>query len=273
MGQVMKTWHLTEICHNIPSLSLEDDDDDVVSMSERNQTEPWVQMAVLAREKTLGWSGAFHLSFPSTNHAKGLVARRLFRVPPCRKGTIHLQTSMSSPGFEPSPYGTAVSVANHYTGWDGYFQVDNAPCHAARIVNRWFEESERDFTLLSWPTESPDLKPVENLGNNAPDTTNSPLLKDTITEVVELWFGVEISQGGYTDLHVVLGGILTGVKVCAGHACSHPRVPRAHQSEFSRRSLAGVGLSESVRCHGPGLALLTDGGVQQQHKKPFSAHF
>ncbi|GFT40090.1 hypothetical protein TNCV_2171071 [Trichonephila clavipes] len=24
---------------------------------------------------------------------------------------------MSSPGFEPSPYGTAVSVANHYTGW------------------------------------------------------------------------------------------------------------------------------------------------------------
>ncbi|GFV74093.1 hypothetical protein TNCV_4510001 [Trichonephila clavipes] len=35
------------------------------------------------------------------------------RLPPCRKGTIHLQTSMSSPGFEPSPYGTAVSVANH----------------------------------------------------------------------------------------------------------------------------------------------------------------
>ncbi|GFX17811.1 uncharacterized protein TNCV_2292601 [Trichonephila clavipes] len=54
---------------------------------------------------------------PSTNHTRGLAARRLFRVPPCRKGTIHLQTSMSSPRFEPSPYGTAVSVANHYTGW------------------------------------------------------------------------------------------------------------------------------------------------------------
>ncbi|GFW74291.1 RNase H domain-containing protein [Trichonephila clavipes] len=48
--------------------------------------------------------------------------------------------------------------------------------------------------------------------------------------------------------------------------CSHPRVPRAHQAGFSRRSLAGVGLSESVRCHGPGLALLTNGGVQQQHQ-------
>ncbi|GFX13154.1 hypothetical protein TNCV_2989181 [Trichonephila clavipes] len=36
---------------------------------------------------------------------------------PCRKGTIHLQTSMSSPGSEPSSCGTAASVANHYTGW------------------------------------------------------------------------------------------------------------------------------------------------------------
>ncbi|GFT84609.1 hypothetical protein TNCV_714521 [Trichonephila clavipes] len=35
---------------------------------------------------------------------------------PCRAGTIHLQTSMSSPGFEPRPYGTAVSVAHHCTG-------------------------------------------------------------------------------------------------------------------------------------------------------------
>ncbi|GFW57836.1 hypothetical protein TNCV_2927551 [Trichonephila clavipes] len=42
-------------------------------------------------------------------------ARRLFRVPPCRAGTIHFQTSMPSSGFEPKPYGTAVSVTNHYT--------------------------------------------------------------------------------------------------------------------------------------------------------------
>ncbi|GFT73966.1 hypothetical protein TNCV_4895821 [Trichonephila clavipes] len=48
-----------------------------------------------------------HLSSPSTNLTRGLVARRLFKVPPCREGTIHLQTSMSSPGFEPSPNGTA----------------------------------------------------------------------------------------------------------------------------------------------------------------------
>ncbi|GFS53582.1 hypothetical protein TNCV_730391 [Trichonephila clavipes] len=55
--------------------------------------------------------------------------------------------------------------------------------------------------------------------------------------------------------------------MAAGHACSHSRVPSAHQAGFSRRSLAGVGLSESVRCHGPGLALLTNGGVQLQQQQ------
>ncbi|GFV07286.1 hypothetical protein TNCV_1312841 [Trichonephila clavipes] len=57
-----------------------------------------------------------------------------------------------------------------------------------------------------------------------------------------------------------------------GHACSHPRVPRAHQVGLSRRSLAGVGLSESVRCHGAGLALLTNGGAQQQQQHRFTLH-
>ncbi|GFU06304.1 hypothetical protein TNCV_4765971 [Trichonephila clavipes] len=71
----------------------------------------------ILREDTWRLSGASHLSTRSTNHTRGLTAQRLFNVPPCRKGTIPLQTSMSSPGFEPSPYGTAVSVTNPYTGW------------------------------------------------------------------------------------------------------------------------------------------------------------
>ncbi|GFW81741.1 hypothetical protein TNCV_2884151 [Trichonephila clavipes] len=64
-----------------------------------------------------GGSGASHLSSPTTNLTRGLSACRLFKVPPCREGTMHLQTSVSSPGFEPRPYGTAVSIANHYTWW------------------------------------------------------------------------------------------------------------------------------------------------------------
>ncbi|GFU86045.1 hypothetical protein TNCV_3070471 [Trichonephila clavipes] len=67
----------------------------------------WLVSTPILREDTWWWSGTSHFSTPSTNQTRGLAARRLFRVAPYRKGTIHLQTSMSSPGFEPSPYGTA----------------------------------------------------------------------------------------------------------------------------------------------------------------------
>ncbi|GFU57138.1 hypothetical protein TNCV_1780011 [Trichonephila clavipes] len=75
----------------------------------------WLVSSPILRENTLGVVRG--LSSPSTSLTRGLVARRLFRVPSCRVGTIHLQTSMPSPGFEPRPYGTAGSVTNHFTGW------------------------------------------------------------------------------------------------------------------------------------------------------------
>ncbi|GFS66272.1 hypothetical protein TNCV_3855911 [Trichonephila clavipes] len=64
--------------------------------------------------------GTPYFSSPSTNITIGFAVSRLIRVPSCRKGTMHLQTSISSSVFEPRPYGTAVSVANHYTGWSTY---------------------------------------------------------------------------------------------------------------------------------------------------------
>ncbi|GFX82533.1 hypothetical protein TNCV_2166811 [Trichonephila clavipes] len=68
--------------------------------------------------------GAFHLSSPSTNHTKGPATRLLFKVSPCGEDTIHLQTSMPSPGSEPRPNGTAVSVTYHYIGWAAQFTIN-----------------------------------------------------------------------------------------------------------------------------------------------------
>ncbi|GFU93348.1 hypothetical protein TNCV_1860781 [Trichonephila clavipes] len=45
---------------------------------------------------------------PSINLTRGLAGRWLFRESPCHKGTIQLQTSKPSPGFELSPYGIVV---------------------------------------------------------------------------------------------------------------------------------------------------------------------
>jgi transposase len=44
---------------------------------------------------------------------------------------------------------------------DFIFQQDNAPCHTARTTMRWFEEN--NVQLLDWPSNSPDLNPIENL--------------------------------------------------------------------------------------------------------------
>ncbi|GFX38742.1 hypothetical protein TNCV_4748121 [Trichonephila clavipes] len=75
------------------------------------------KLIVLRKRILSEYRSAFHLSSSTTILMRGLAARQLFRVAPCRKSTIHLQTSMSSPGFEPKPNGTAVSVVNHYIGW------------------------------------------------------------------------------------------------------------------------------------------------------------
>ncbi|GFS59244.1 hypothetical protein TNCV_70771 [Trichonephila clavipes] len=64
------------------------------------------------------WGGhGLPTSSPSISLPGGLVVRCLFRVSPCRKGTIYLQTSMPSPGFKPRP--TAHQLASLTTIPDG----------------------------------------------------------------------------------------------------------------------------------------------------------
>ena len=44
---------------------------------------------------------------------------------------------------------------------DFIFQQDGAPCHTARVCTSWFQQ--HNVQLLTWPGNSPDLNPIENL--------------------------------------------------------------------------------------------------------------
>ncbi|GFY36345.1 hypothetical protein TNCV_3450481 [Trichonephila clavipes] len=77
------------------------------------------------------WSGAYHFYSPSTNLTRGLASRWLFKVPACHKGSIHLQTSMSSPRIEPKPNCAAVST-NCFTS------VENQPFLVQHVKKRAF---------------------------------------------------------------------------------------------------------------------------------------
>lgn len=73
-----------------------------------------------------------------------------------------ISTRLDSEGYQDIlkdnllPYGTKIGGR----GW--IFQQDNASIHASTSTSEWCRR--KNLRLLPWPSKSPDLNPIENLG-------------------------------------------------------------------------------------------------------------
>ena len=54
-----------------------------------------------------------------------------------------------------TPYADEVMPLNHY------FQHDNDPKHASKVVKDWLKAEK--INVIEWPSQSPDMNPIENL--------------------------------------------------------------------------------------------------------------
>ena len=54
-----------------------------------------------------------------------------------------------------------LSAEKLYGDADFLFQHDFAPAHSAKTTSNWF--ADHGITVLDWPANSSDLKPIENL--------------------------------------------------------------------------------------------------------------
>ena len=71
-------------------------------------------------------------------------------------------------------------------------KYDNDHKHTAKLIKEWFENN--GISTLNWPSQSPDLNPIENLWNTL--KRNPQNIKQLVELCKEEWGKVTLDQCG-----------------------------------------------------------------------------
>lgn len=104
-----------------------------------------------------------------------------------------IESTMNADGYRGILENVMLPYASENMPLSFTFQQDNDPKHKSRLVTNWF--SQNNVRVLSWPSQSPDLNPIENLWSELKKRLSKEVFKnkdDLWEKTQKIWYDIPL---------------------------------------------------------------------------------